>query len=438
MKYFGTDGIREHAEFFTPEFLHKVAKGLVNYGGENIRVLVGGDTRESTEWILQDLCAAFETLGVEFGSVGVLPTPAINYCFYKMGFDFAIDVTASHNPYTDNGLKIFERGVKSGIKLCEAGCEMVEAAIENENDFEIVATSLREDLHDEAVEIYREHLLEFVDGCELNGLKIGMDCANGATSVINKTVLEKLGAEVTLINCDDDFGQNINNRCGSTHIEALSELVKNNALDFGVAFDGDGDRSLFVDQNGELVDGDQVIVIITNALGLKSAAVTVMSNQGLFDWAKKSDVKLEVTAVGDHNVMLAMQEQNIPIGGEQSGHTILPGQTTGDGLLTAAVIAKIVKESRESLATLAAAMTKFPQIVVNVEATDEMKTALKTSEAAKQLLLDYNEKISAVDGRMLVRPSGTEKLIRVTMWGRDEAEITALANELSAKLVEVL
>lgn len=438
MKYFGTDGIREHAEFFTPEFLHKVVKGLVNYGGENIRVLVGGDTRESTEWILQDLCAAFETLGVEFGSVGVLPTPAINYCFYEMGFDFAIDVTASHNPYTDNGLKIFERGVKSGIKLCEAGCEMIEAAIENENDFEIVATSLREDLHDEAVEIYREHLLEFVDGCELSGLKIGMDCANGATSVINKTVLEKLGAEVTLINCDDDFGQNINNSCGSTHIEALSELVKNSALDFGVAFDGDGDRSLFVDQNGELVDGDQVIVIITNALRFKTAAVTVMSNQGLFDWAKKSDVKLEVTAVGDHNVMLAMQEQNIPIGGEQSGHTILPGQTTGDGLLTAAMIAKIVKESGESLATLAAAMTKFPQIVVNVEATDEMKTALKTSEAAKQLLLDYNEKISAVDGRMLVRPSGTEKLIRVTMWGRDEAEITALANELSAKLVEVL
>lgn len=438
MKYFGTDGIREHAEFFTPEFLHKVAKGLVNYGGENIRVLVGGDTRESTEWILQDLCAAFETLGVEFGYVGVLPTPAINYCFYEMGFDFAIDVTASHNPYVDNGLKIFERGAKSGIKLCEAGCEMIEAAIENENDFEIVATSLREDLHDEAVEIYREHLLEFVDGCELSGLKIGMDCANGATSVINKTVLEKLGAEVTLINCDDDFGQNINNRCGSTHIEALSELVKNNALDFGVAFDGDGDRSLFVDQNGELVDGDQVIVIITNALGLKSAAVTVMSNQGLFDWAKKSDVKLEVTAVGDHNVMLAMQEQNIPIGGEQSGHTILPGQTTGDGLLTATVIAKIIKESGESLATLAAAMTKFPQIVVNVEATDEMKAALKTSEAAKQLLLDYNEKISAVDGRMLVRPSGTEKLIRVTMWGRDEAEITALANELSAKLGEVL
>lgn len=438
MKYFGTDGIRKEAEFFTTDFLSKVAKGLVNYGGENMRVLLGGDTRESSEWIIQDLSAAFETLGIEYASVGVLPTPAINYVFYEMGFDFAIDVTASHNPYVDNGLKIFERGAKSGIKLSEAGCLVIEDAIDSEPSFELTSTSLNENLHDDAVDLYRKHLIDYVDGVDLAGLKIGMDCANGATSTINKTALESLGAEVILINSDENYGQKINSSCGSTHIEALMELVKNEGLDFGVAFDGDGDRSLFVDENGELVDGDQIIVIVSEALGLQSAAVTVMTNQGLLDWAEKTGRKLEITAVGDHNVALAMEEFNIPIGGEQNGHTILPDLTTGDGLLTAMTISKIVKNSGKNLSQLAMAMTRFPQVVVNVDATPEMKESLKNSESSKQLLLDFDKKLKSVNGRLLVRPSGTENLIRVTMWGQEESIITELANELATKLKEVL
>lgn len=438
MKYFGTDGIRKEAEYFSPEFLRKVVKGLVNLGGDDIKVLIGGDTRESGEWILQDLAAALETLGIEYGSVGVLPTPAINYCFYEMGFDYAIDVTASHNPYTDNGLKLFKRGATSGVKLSDADCEVIEKAIDEEPDYELVSTSLREDLHDEAVEIYKEHLMNYVENYDLTGLKIGMDCANGATSAINKTVLEKLGAEVVLINADENYGQKINAGCGSTHLEVLTKLVLNKKLDFGVAFDGDGDRSLFIDNSGELVDGDQIIAIVSEALELKEAAVTVMSNQGLYDWAEKAGVKLEITAVGDHNVAAAMQEKNIPIGGEQSGHTILPGMTTGDGLLTATVVAKIVKESGKSLRELAKTMVRFPQVIVNMEANTEQKAALKTSEAAKKLLLSYDEKLKTVSGRLLVRPSGTENLIRVTMWGRDENEINELANNLAKELKEVL
>lgn len=438
MKYFGTDGIRKEASFFTTDFLSKVAKGLVNYGGDKIKVLLGGDTRESSEWIIQDLSAAFETLGIEYASVGVLPTPAINYVFYEMGFDFAIDVTASHNPCADNGLKIFERGEKSGIKLSEKGCLTIEDAIDSEPSFELVSTSLNENLHDDAVDLYREHLIDYVEKCDLSGLRIGMDCANGATSTINKTALESLGAEVVLINADENYGQEINSACGSTHIEALTELVENEGLDFGVAFDGDGDRSLFIDENGELVDGDQVIVIISEALKLQSAAVTVMANQGLLDWAERTGRKLEITAVGDHNVALAMEELNIPIGGEQNGHTILPNLTTGDGLLTAMTISRIVKNSGQKLSQLAKTMTRFPQVVVNVEATPEMKEALKTSDASKKLLLEFDEKLKSVNGRLLVRPSGTENLIRVTMWGQEESVIDELANELAIKLKEIL
>ncbi len=438
MKYFGTDGIRREAEFFTPDFLSKVAKGLTNYGGDKIKVLLGGDTRESSEWIIQDLSAAFESLGVEYGSVGILPTPAINYVFYEMGFDFAIDVTASHNPYHDNGLKIFERGPNYGVKLSEAGCAAIEDAIDNEPSYPLVSTSLNEDLHDEALELYRDSLLNYVEKCDLSGLSIGMDCANGATSTINKTALEALGAKVTLIHADQSYGQKINDNCGSTHIESLMELVKKEKLDFGVAFDGDGDRSLFVDENGTLVDGDEIIVIISEALHLQSLAITVMANQGLLNWAEKTGRKVEITPVGDHNVALAMQKLNIPIGGEQSGHTILPNQSTGDGLTVAMAIARIVKNSGQKLSTLAKTMQKLPQVTVNIEASDEMKANLKTSDKAKKLLLSYDEKLKATSGRLLVRPSGTERLIRVVMWGEDATAIEELANKLAKELKEVL
>jgi len=437
MKYFGTDGIRQSAEKFTPDFLTSIIIGLADYAGTDIKVFLAGDTRESSEWILQDLCIALESCGIEYASAGVLPTPAINYCFYEMGFDFAIDVTASHNPYQDNGIKIFERGEKSGQKLSEKGCEAIEAAIIAKKSLPLAAPTDREDLHSEALDLYKEHLLNYLEIADFSGLKIGMDCANGATSVIGGEIFEKLGAKITLTNADKTYGKKINENCGSTHLENLIELVKSNSLDFGVAFDGDGDRVLMIDEDGNEVDGDEIIAILANYLGLDKIAITVMANQGLLNWAAQNHIETEITAVGDSNVAAAMREKNISLGGEQSGHIILPNETTGDGMLTALVVTKAISETG-SLKSLAKIITKYPQVIVNLSATPEQKIALKEKDTAKNLLLDYSEKLSRVSGRLLVRPSGTENLIRITMWGNDKQEITALAEELKTKLGEIL
>ena len=436
MKYFGTDGIRGAATIFTKDFLGSIVAGLADYAGTDKSVLIGGDTRESTEWILQDLSTALESLGFEYASVGVLPTPAINYCFYQMGFDFAIDVTASHNPYTDNGIKIFERGATSGVKLGEKGCEAIEAAIIAQKKCPEIATSDRMDLSDEAIAIYREHLLDYLEGTDLSGLHIGMDCANGATSVIGKQVFETLGATVELIHADASFGQSINMNCGSTHPESLRELVTSKNLDFGVAYDGDGDRTILIDHTGLEIDGDDTLAILANFLNLDQIAVTVMSNQGLLNWAKSHNVKTEITSVGDSNVAAAMRELDIKIGGEQSGHIILPGESTGDGMLTSLMLAKVVSTTGTPLHDLR--LEKLPQITVNLTATPEQKSALKTKDTAKNLLLDYGKALESTGGRLLVRPSGTENLIRITLWGTDESVIRDLAEELKTKLGETL
>ena len=438
MKYFGTDGIRQPADQFTTEFLTKIVRGLIDYAGDNVKVLLGGDTRESTEWILSDLETALESFGIEYTNVGVLPTPAINYCFYQMGYDFAIDVTASHNPYTDNGIKIFERGSTSGQKLSPKACEIIEKTLDSGQTYALTSATIREDSHLEALELYTAHLLEYLGTTDFTGLNIGMDCANGATSIINKTIFEQLGAQVTLIHANSEYNTEINHDCGSTHLESLQKLVTKNHLAFGIAFDGDGDRCLMIDHNGNIIDGDQIIAILANHLKLDKIAITVMANQGLLNWAKNTNITAEITAVGDSNVAAAMRTNNIKIGGEQSGHIILPGEPTGDGMLTALMVTKTIAESNQTLSTLASIITKFPQVIVNVPATPEQKDSLKTSDAAKTLLLDFDQKLKSVDGRLLVRPSGTEPLIRITMWGNDESTITSLANELKDKLIETL
>lgn len=439
MKYFGTDGIRQEATFFTADFLARIIRGLIDYAGDDIKIFLAGDTRESTEWILQDLGTACESFGIEYGSAGVLPTPAINYCFYQMGFDFAIDVTASHNPYTDNGIKIFQRGDGAGQKLSEEACQVIEKAIDKEEfSFVPVSVTYREDLHGEAVELYRKHLLEYVGDVDCQGITLALDCANGATSVIGSSVFEELGAKTQEIHVDQNYNTRINKDCGSTHPEALQALVVDNQLDLGFAFDGDGDRCLCVDSTGVLVDGDEIMAILANYLGLLKIAVTVMSNQGLLNWAEKAGVETEITPVGDSNVALAMRSKQIELGGEQSGHIILPGEPSGDGLLTALMIMKVVSSTHTALSELKQIMTKLPQVIVNMSATPEQKVNLKTSEGAKKLLLDYNQKLESLHGRLLVRPSGTESLIRITIWGDDLEKITQFAEELKAGLQEVL
>ena len=438
MKYFGTDGIRQSADKFTQEFINSIIAGLADYAGTDQKVLIGGDTRESSEWILQDLSQALESLGFEYSSVGVLPTPAINYCFYKMGYDFAIDVTASHNPYYDNGIKIFERGPDSGIKLTEPGVAAIEKALDEHKTISLVAPTDRADLHDEAVAIYKEHLLDYLGTADFTELSIGMDCANGAVSVINKSIFEQLGAKVELISAHSDYSQLINADCGSTHLAQLKSLVKENGLDFGVAYDGDGDRTLLVAHDGEEIDGDEIIAILANYLGLDAIAITVMANQGLINWAQDNNIHTEITAVGDSNVAEAMHLHHVKLGGEQSGHIILPNEPTGDGMLTSLMVAKVISETSKPLKDLAGIITKLPQVMVNLSATPEQKQNLKTSEMVNKLLLEYDAKLSDVHGRLPVRPSGTEPLIRITMWGDDEDKITDLANTLAAALSEIL
>lgn len=438
MKHFGTDGIRKKSDQFTTDFLGKVALGLRRYateqGLETFKVLVGGDTRESTEWILRDFEGIFEALGVECGNVEILPTPGINYVFYAMGYDFAIDVTASHNQYMDNGLKILERGEKYGQKLGARGEEIIEEVLQGEETVAPVAIELAENLHNDALTRYKEHLRKHVEGVSFEGLRIGVDCANGATGVIGAEIFREMGAEVELINSAVEFGRKINAGVGSTHLEVLQKLVQEKGLDFGVAYDGDGDRCLMIDDAGETVTGDGIIVILAEALKLDKLAVTVMSNQGVFEWAKNRGVELTVTNVGDINVSKAMREKGIELGGEECGHVIVPGQTTGDGMLTSLLVTKVIAESKKSLRKLSGAMQRFPQVMVNLPANSTEKKLLSEDADIAEILKKYEQKLDEIGGRILVRPSGTEEVVRLTMWGKDDVEISSLVNSLAEEL----
>lgn len=438
MNHFGTDGIRGTATDFTPDFLAKLIRGLIAYAGDEIKLFLAGDTRESTEWTLQNLATACETFGVEYSTADILPTPAINYCFYHMGFDFAIDVTASHNPATDNGIKVFERGHQSGQKLSPAGREAIEESLASDITYTPTTTTLREDLHTEAVTLYTSHLTEYLSSVDFKGLRVGLDCANGATSVIAPSIFKQLGADVIPINCQSDYNISINDNCGSTHLDSLRVLVADHHLDFGIAYDGDGDRCLLVDHTDTLIDGDHIIAILANYLHLDKIAITVMANQGLLTWAEDNHIATEVTSVGDSNVYEAMQLHHISLGGEQSGHIILPGEPTGDGILTSLMLTKVIIESGKSLHDLASILAKLPQVTTNLTATPEQKSALKSSDQAKQLLLDYSHQLEPLHGRLLVRPSGTEPLIRITMWGDDQNTLDKLASELKDKLISSL
>lgn len=455
-KYFGTDGIRGKAEMFTQEFIQKVAMGIGEYAGTGrtaesgaerpLRVLVGGDTRESTEGILREFEEALETIGVDHGNVGVLPTPGINYTFFEMGYDLAIDVTASHNPYSDNGIKIFERGAEQGRKLSAVGVEIVEKAIDKYDGLDTCGAELAEDLHEDALGRYLTHLKNYVlkvgpvsdaerEKVSFKGLRIGLDCANGATSVVAEKVFRELGADVLVINDDASYGRKINQECGSTHLDALRELVLKEKLDFGAAFDGDGDRCLMIDGEGKEVDGDQMIAVLVEYLGLPSAVVTVMANQGLMNWASTKGVELGVADVGDQNVAMMMRDRGILIGGEQSGHIILPGEAMGDGVLTALVMTKVVVESRKSLAELAGAIEKMPQVLVNAEVAEEVKVAFREGKM-EEMISRHERELGEIGWRLLVRASGTEPLIRVTIWGDDEEGILAKAKEIVDEIEE--
>ena len=312
-RYFGTDGIRGKAEMFTGEFLERLVRGL---GVENKRILIGGDTRESTKHILENLEASLINNGAkEIGNIEVFPTPGINYVMYSLVYDYAIDVTASHNPYTDNGIKIFEYTYAGGIKLNDDGRDKIERFLEDDSPLNLSEPHEETEIYDEkerALQYYTKHLAGYLgEKVSLSGLKVALDCANGATGIVGEQVFTKLGAKITIINNDIAFGRKINDGVGSTHIEGLQTLVRDGDFDFGAAFDGDGDRCILVDENGEAVDGDQVLAILAKHLGLNKIVATVMANQGLLNWGESTGVEVVTTDVGDQNVAKELRERNI-------------------------------------------------------------------------------------------------------------------------------
>ena len=442
MALFGTDGIRGLANgaTLTAEIAVDVAVAAAHIlvesssnKGRRPSAIIGQDSRASGEFLEAAVAAGLASAGIDVYRVGVLPTPAIAFLVAESGADLGVMISASHNPAPDNGIKLFSRG---GGKLDDA----IEAAIEarmGEPWERPTGRGVGRITFDEgAQQRYLEHLLKSVT-TPLTGLKIVIDCANGAASSVGPAAYRLAGAEVIAIHSAPD-GWNINDNCGSTHMADLQTRVIKEGADFGIAHDGDADRCLAVDAAGNIIDGDAIMVIL--ALGFKARGAlvsntivgTVMSNLGFLQAMKGADIKVITTAVGDRYVLEKMLEGGYSLGGEQSGHLIMREfANTGDGILTALQLAQEVVRTKKSLADLAATMKRFPQVLINVPnvAKDKLKDSQVISAAVAKA-----EATLADSGRVLLRASGTEPLIRVMV----EASSDNLAQEVAASLAAVV
>ena len=442
MALFGTDGIRGLANgaTLTAEIAVDVAVAAAHIlvesssnKGRRPSAIIGQDSRASGEFLEAAVAAGLASAGIDVYRVGVLPTPAIAFLVAESGADLGVMISASHNPAPDNGIKLFSRG---GGKLDDA----IEAAIEarmGEPWERPTGRGVGRITFDEgAQQRYLEHLLKSVT-TPLTGLKIVIDCANGAASSVGPAAYRLAGAEVIAIHSAPD-GWNINDNCGSTHMADLQARVIKEGADFGIAHDGDADRCLAVDDAGNIIDGDAIMVIL--ALGFKARGAlvantivgTVMSNLGFLQAMKGADIKVITTAVGDRYVLERMLEGGYSLGGEQSGHLIMREfANTGDGILTALQLAQEVVRTKKSLTDLAATMKRFPQVLINVP--NVAKDKLKDSQVISAAVVKA-EATLADSGRVLLRASGTEPLIRVMV----EASSDNLAQEVAASLAAVV
>lgn len=434
-RLFGTDGIRGVAgEVLTSDLAKKVGQALTKVLGKDngTRVLIGMDTRESSDWLCDALAEGICSVGGETSVIGVCSTPAVAYLTKKHRFDAGVMISASHNPYQYNGIKIFGG---DGFKLSDAIEDEIEALIGSE--IECVGGG-RTVKYEGAIEEYVEYLKGSF-GISLSELKIGIDCANGSSCVSAESLFRGLGAECVVI-ADKPDGTNINRGCGSTHLEGLSELVVSKGLDLGIAFDGDADRCLAIDSEGNVIDGDFIMAIIglwlreRGELSGDMIVGTIMSNLGLRKFCEKEGLNFFATKVGDRYVLEKMNECGYDLGGEQSGHLILRKHaTTGDGQLTAVALLSRVKESGKSLSALASVMRKYPQYMVNIHADPAEKELFKTDEVILALIGEA-ESILEGNGRLVIRPSGTEPLIRIMAEGEELCSITELCNGLAEKI----
>ena len=443
-RLFGTDGVRGVANTeLTGELAFQLGRAgayvLASETHHTPRILVGKDTRKSGDMLEQALVAGICSSGAEAVLAGYIPTPAIAYLVRKYKFDAGVVISASHNPAEFNGIKFFS---SEGYKLSDELEERIEKIILDRAEevpsptgAGIGSVTTLETASDD----YVEFATKTIDG-DLKGLRIAIDCANGASFKVAPQALKRLGADVLVIN-DKPDGLNINKNCGSTHLEMLQEFVVKNKCDAGIAFDGDADRALAVDENGQLMDGDQIMA----ALGLRmknkgllkdnTIVVTVMSNLGFDIMARENGINVLKTSVGDRYVLEKMLEGGYNLGGEQSGHIIFSNHnTTGDGLITALQVLWLMKESGKKLSELAGVMTVLPQVLKNARVDNTKKNTYLNdpviAEKCKEL-----EKTFHGEGRVLIRPSGTEPLVRVMIEGRDQDYITKKAEEL-VQLIE--
>lgn len=442
-RMFGTDGVRGIAnKELTAQVAYDLGRAgayVLTEGTHKPKILVAKDTRVSGDMLESALVAGILSVGAEALCAGVIPTPAVAHLTRELGADAGVMISASHNPVEYNGIKFFD---DKGYKLSDELEDAIQQVIEN-NCKEVpqpVGGELgRKKDEESALEEYIEYVKSTVE-VDFKGMKIALDCANGAAFDAAVTTFRDLGAEVAVINNDPD-GVNINKNCGSTHPEELMDYVVRKQCDLGLAFDGDADRCLAVDEKGNLINGDFIMAICAKALKdrgrLKddTLVVTVMSNLGLDIALEKENIKTVKTKVGDRYVLEEMVKKGYKLGGEQSGHVIfLDYNTTGDGIVTGLQLASIVKKSKKTLSELASMMKELPQVLANAKVPNDKKNIHEIDEDIKREIKTIEEALHGV-GRVLIRPSGTEPLVRVMLEGENQKEIDEMAHKL-AKLIE--
>ena len=433
-RLFGTDGVRGTAGSYPLDHatVRRIGAALVRaLPPGTARVLIGRDTRESGVWLERELAHGARACGAEVVSAGVIPTPGVAYLTRSSDFTAGVVISASHNPFADNGIKVFSGG---GEKFSEDLERHVESIVADTSW--TVPPGEADAVPGEAlVERYLAHVREALpDPGRLAGARVAVDCANGATTSVAPRLFRELGFDVTFIG-DTPDGRNINLHCGSTHPETLVRTVVDGGFRLGVAFDGDGDRAIFVDESGRVVDGDAVMLMCARRLQsegrLKGNAVvaTVMSNIGLELALAESGISLIRTQVGDKYVMEELLKRDLSIGGEQSGHVIFTEYLfTGDGLVTALSVLGVMRATGRTLGELASDLTTYPQVLVNVRVRE--RTDLRQVPEIAQVMARVESQL-ADHGRLLVRYSGTEPLLRIMLEGRDAAEIRTWADEIA-------
>ena len=445
-KYFGTEGVRGVANTeLTCDLAYKLGRAggfVLAKGKEKVKVIVGKDTRISGDMLEAALISGLMSVGCDVITVGVVPTPAVAYLTRKYGADCGVVISASHNPVEYNGIKFFN---KDGYKLDDELELNIEQYIEDIDkvDYHPIGCKVGKKIHKhDAQRDYIEYLKSIIN-VDFKGLKVVLDCANGAAYNVAPTVFDELGASVITINSEPD-GNNINDKCGSTHPQSLQKAVLAHKADLGLAYDGDADRLIAVDENGNIVDGDHIMILSAihlknkNKLAQDTLVVTVMSNIGLTIAAKEHGVNLATTAVGDRYVLEEMKKSGYNLGGEQSGHMIfLDYNTTGDGVLSSLVLAQIVLEEGQGLSKLASVMTQYPQVLVNARIKNDNKNRYMEYPEIKSEI-ERIEKLLDGSGRVLIRPSGTEPLVRVMLEGKEEGQIRELATNLANLIQEKL